>query len=589
MTETNSAIEYLRRLREDMPLYFEHCLRIKNFGSGELVPFEMNEVQLILHHICEEQLRQEEHIRIVILKARRFGISTYAQARFFRHATMNFNKTVQITTHSKPATDTMFQMTKIFEEQYPEEIKPSKRYSGKRELVFGTEEGGLNSQYSLSTVGGKEVRGSQIDYLHCSEVATWGEGGEDYFLGLLNCVVAGFGTEVIVESTAQGVGGLFHDMYFDAAAGRSGFTAVFFPWFIFSHYRKSFTSEVDRLRFEDSLGQDIRYGGEEERKLLGHSISFDAGGDSRLEFEVSLENLLWRRKYIDTQCQGDLIKFHQEFPSYPREAFISTGRSVFSPEALNELVLDSESRIAKAPPIRYEAPVNKRKGVEDKYAYLLEPSNEGALPVWRSPSKGREYRVGVDVSEGLEVGRDTDYSVAVVLDAETYTEQALLRIRIDPDLLAWQLKTIGKWYNDAMMLVERNNHGLVTLKYLQDIHNYPAIYTERILDERSSRTQRKLGFHTTVKSKPLVLDFLRELIREREIKIYTPTLIDELQTFVMQSNGRMSAQYGSHDDCVMALAIACFGCRMFPFVRVQEAKYSFRNPAFNLFQPPASF
>ena len=58
MTETNSAIEYLRRLREDMPLYFEHCLRIKNFGSGELVPFEMNEVQLILHHICEEQLRQ---------------------------------------------------------------------------------------------------------------------------------------------------------------------------------------------------------------------------------------------------------------------------------------------------------------------------------------------------------------------------------------------------------------------------------------------------------------------------------------------------------------------------------------------------
>ena len=107
-----------------------------------------------------------------------------------------------------------------------------------------------------------------------------------------------------------------------------------------------------------------------------------------------------------------------------------------------------------------------------------------------------------------------------------------------------------------MLIVERNNHGLVTLKYLQDIHNYPSLYTERVLDERSHRTQRKLGFHTTVKSKPLILDYLRELIREREIQIYSPIMIDELQTFVMQPNGRMAAQYGSHDDCVMALGLA---------------------------------
>ena len=547
----------------------------------------MNEVQIILHHMCEKQLAEEGHIRIVILKARRFGISTYAQARFFRHTTMNFNKTVQITTHSKPATDTMFQMTRIFEEQYPKEIKPSKRYSGKRELVFGTEEGGLNSQYSLSTVGGKEVRGSQIDYLHCSEVASWGEGGEDYFLGLLNCVVAGFGTEVFVESTAQGVGGLFHDLFFDAYSGKSGFIAGFFPWFVFSHYRTDFKSNTDKLKFESNLGQDRRYGAEEERKLLGHTISYDVGKDEPLQFEVSLENLLWRRKYIDTQCQGDLVKFHQEFPSYPREAFISTGRSVFSQEVLNEIVLDSEKRQGEKPPRRYHVPVNKRK-TGDLPLHVLERGDEGELTVWKEPAKGRESRIGVDVAEGLEVGRDTDYSVAVVLDAETYNEQAIMRLRIDPDLFAWQLKTLGRWYNDAMLIVERNNHGLVTLKYLQDIHNYPSLYTERVLDERSHRTQRKLGFHTTVKSKPLILDYLRELIREREIQIYSPIMIDELQTFVMQPNGRMAAQYGSHDDCVMALAIACFGCRMFPFAELPPSHYTFSNPAFNLFNPPVN-
>tara|TARA_B100002019_G_scaffold70233_1_gene60438 strand:- start:911 stop:2671 length:1761 start_codon:yes stop_codon:yes gene_type:complete len=585
---SDSALKYLHRLREDMPLYFQHCLKVKNFGSGELVPFEMNEVQVILHYMCEQQLKEDEHVRFIVLKARRFGISTYIQARFFRHATMNFNKTVQITTHSAPATDTMFGMTRAFEENYPKEIKPSKKYSGKRELVFGTEQGGLNSQYSLSTVGGKEVRGSAIDYLHCSEVASWGEGGEDYFLGLVNCVIAGYQTEVFVESTAQGVGGLFYNLFWDAYNGKSGFKPAFFPWFIYSHYTKAFKSNLDKLKFENSLGQDKRYGAEEETKLLGHSISYDVGGEEPLRFEIDLEKLHWRRMYIDTQTGGDLLRFHQEFPTHPREAFISTGRSFFSAEALNDLVLESEHRLQNKPPRYFHVPVQKMKSGGDPL-HLLEEDEEGEFTVWREPQKGHQYRIGVDVSEGLEVSnRDTDYSVAVVLDAESYQEQAMLRLRIDPDLLAWQLKTIGRWYNDAMMLVERNNHGLVTLKYLQDIHAYPSIYTEKVLDERSNRSQKKIGFHTTVKSKPLILDFLRELIREREIEIFSPALVDELQTFVMQPNGKMSAQHGSHDDCVMALAIATFGCRMYPHATVEPSRYNFHRPAFNLFNPPSS-
>ena len=218
-TGSGSGTRVSEKTEEDKNLFFEHCLKLKNFGSGELVPFKLNEVQLILHHMCERMLEEEEHVRIIVLKARRFGISSYVQGRFFHNVVMNFNKLCQIATHSKGATDSMFAMTKIFEENYPEQIKPSKRYSGKRELVFGAETGGLNSEYSLCTVGGKEVRGSQIDFLHCSEVASWGEHGDDYFLGLLNCVIAGYGTEVIVESTASGVGGLFYDLWVDAVEG----------------------------------------------------------------------------------------------------------------------------------------------------------------------------------------------------------------------------------------------------------------------------------------------------------------------------------------------------------------------------------
>ena len=90
---------------------------------------------------------------------------------------------------------------------------------------------------------------------------------------------------------------------------------------------------------------------------------------------------------------------------------------------------------------------------------------------------------------------------------------------------------------------------------------------------------------TFMKSKPLIIDYLRELIREREITIHSPKLLDELQTFVNFSNGKMGAQSGSHDDCVMALAIACFGCKMYPPSPPQAPQGFRRKPVLQLYNP----
>jgi hypothetical protein len=583
--EEKEIIHLIRKLQADPQLYFETCLKIQNFGTGELIPFKLNEVQSIMHSMMQRQLAEHNHVRMIVLKARRFGISTYVQGRYFRHAAMNRNKVVQITTHSKAATDVMFAMTRTMEQNLPKEIKPELKYSGRRDLHWGSEDGGLNSSYSLSTVGGREVRGSKIDYLHCSEVASWSGGGEDYLLGLLNCVVQGFDTEAVIESTAQGVGGVFHDMYWDAAEGNSGWESVFFPWYLYSYYSNEFKSEEEREKFKSELGQDKRYGGEEEIALLGMSCKYDIGEEVK-EFKVTLENLNWRRQCIKTQCQNDLRKFHQEFPTTARESFVTTGRSVFNIDVLSNLVLTSEKLQREAPSEGFHIPVQawRERGGEK---YIIESMDDGELQVWQRPQPGKEYRIGADISEGLDVGRDTDWSVGVVLDASNMDEVATIRVKIDPDLFAWQLASLGKWYNNAKLIVERNNHGLVTLKFLSDVHIYPDVYSEKILDERSSRSARKLGFHTTVKSKPLIIDYLKELIRENEIKVRSPKVLDELQTFVNYPNGRMAAQSGSHDDCVMALAIACFGCKMFPAMSEWDKQISRRHwkPELKFYQP----
>ena len=122
--DKEQAIELIRKFKEDPLLYFNHCLKIQKFGTGELIPFDLNEVQGILHYMMQRQLKEHDHVRMIVLKARRFGISTYVQGRFFQHAAMNHNKVVQITTHSKAATDVMFGMTRIMEQNLPEVVKP---------------------------------------------------------------------------------------------------------------------------------------------------------------------------------------------------------------------------------------------------------------------------------------------------------------------------------------------------------------------------------------------------------------------------------------------------------------------------------
>ena len=572
MSQAEHIAQYFQKLISDDELYFYEALKIVEFGTKKLIPFKLNIVQKILHEMAEQQMREEEHVRIIVLKARRFGISTYIQARFFKKASTEFNKSVHIATHDRATSDTMFGMARVMEQNYPKVIKPDLMYSGKRELTWASEDGGgLNSGYKLSSVAGSEVRGDAIDYLHCSEVSSWGESARNFAVGLQNCVLSGFNTEVWLESTAKGVGNFFYDEFWRAHRGESGFRSAFFPWFIFPDYKRSLTTdELENDKFLNSLGSEKRYGGSNEVDLLGYKKIYDIG-DKKIEFEITEEHLKWRRLTIDTQCQGDILMFNQEYPVTEESAFISSGRSVFDLNILSRMQLRINEAYQYKPPDIYRVPVNEfgmmHNGVirDRKMKYYLDPDDAGDFEVWVHPVPDREYRIGADVSEGIEVSnRDTDYSTICVIDSESLEQCALWRGKIDPDLLAWVLCSIGKYYNEALIGVERNNHGLTTLTSLRNIHQYPNIYFEKVLDERSNRRQKKIGWNTTLKSKPVLVNNLRELIREEDIEIRSKDIVSELSSFVHHPDGKMGAQSGNHDDTVIALGIAVMMAQLHP-------------------------
>jgi hypothetical protein len=75
-------IALYRRLKQDFSFYAPRALRIRGKDGG-FIPFTLSSAQVLLHQAIEEQRAAKGRVRVVVLKGRQQGISTYTQGRFF--------------------------------------------------------------------------------------------------------------------------------------------------------------------------------------------------------------------------------------------------------------------------------------------------------------------------------------------------------------------------------------------------------------------------------------------------------------------------------------------------------------------------
>lgn len=200
---------------------------------GALTPMTLNPPQLKLHQIIEEQRAKTGRVRILVLKARQLGISTYVASRFFWRVTKEPGLRCYIVGHEKRASSNLFQIVKRFYEHLPPELQPITSASSAEELIFAA----LDSGYLVSTAsldGAGRSATSQL--LHCSEASFWPDLAAQ-FASLIQTVPDMDGTEIIVESTANGHNE-FYSLWRKAEAGESEFIPVFLPWSLDPQYRR---------------------------------------------------------------------------------------------------------------------------------------------------------------------------------------------------------------------------------------------------------------------------------------------------------------------------------------------------------------
>ena len=74
-----------KRLFSDFPFYAKSALKIRT-KEGQIKPFVLNPAQQILDKAVQDQLKTEGKVRVIILKARQQGLSTYVGGYLYHQA-----------------------------------------------------------------------------------------------------------------------------------------------------------------------------------------------------------------------------------------------------------------------------------------------------------------------------------------------------------------------------------------------------------------------------------------------------------------------------------------------------------------------
>jgi len=423
---------------------------------------------------------QQRGEKNIILKARQMGMSTWIAGQFFLKTIQTPGTMTVLVAHTREATEQMFRIVQRMWENLPDEWREGKAKRS-RANVGQMVFPALDSEFRVVSAGEQNAgRSMSIQNLHCSELSRWPGDAAATLAGLKAAVAPG--GEMVLESTPNGAYGCFYQEWMEAEA--QGMVRHFLPWWMEPTY----------------LGPSVEANEwtEEERALVAR--------------EGLRPQQIGYRRELQRTYRG---MARQEFAEDAVSCFRASGECFFELDAV-------EARLTELTP-----PLTSRRG--------------GSLLTWMPAVQGRRYLVAADPAGG---GNEGDFAAVQVLDVDLGIQCAELRQRLNPRELAEVVIDLAREYNQALIVVERNNHGAGVLAYLEK--RGVAVYEE----------EGQAGWLTHSVTRPRMLAKLSVLLNEQPWLFKSERLLTECRSFVRGLGGRPEAAAGAHDDCVMSMAMA---------------------------------
>ncbi len=170
---------------------------------------------------------------------------------------------------------------------------------------------------------------------------------------------------------------------------------------------------------------------------------------------------------------------------------------------------------------------------------LTAPSIPG-LKIYRLPVIGRQYRIGSDTAEGNPTSDD---STLTAVDWITGEEVASLAGKFQPATLGSHIDAVGKFFNNAPALIERNNHGHAVIGWMQDHSRL------RLLKGNDD----KVGWLDNSLGKTLLYTAAADAFRDQDTIIHD---FDTLTQLMSIEGSTLRAPKGEMDDLADSYALA---------------------------------
>lgn len=575
-----------KQFEADWPLYAKSCLRILDRNpkspSTRRIPFEFNACQAALWELekrigdVQQRLNLSQGlpstrrpIKIIALKARKVGVSTYVQGRLNHICEFNRDTEALDMAHRADAADNIAEIQRRFFNFFPKvahpvskiAVDPREPLSDIGKIIKWNPLHGSKMTIKTAGSGTGRSKGASRSYtynaMHISEAAWFGDSSE------LAATLAAATPDAIMfqESTANGRANGFHDDWERALwiedlermvrdgepppDNWSEFVRFFWPWFADPEYQLPVTT-AEQKRIEQTLD-------ETEQRLID-------------EHKVSYPQLKWRRRKIAGECQKQTEYdpeeyFQQEYPSEPEEAFLMTGNAVFhqgklkgmaqAARKLGKAAVEAGGRFGRW--FRWEA----RKWELRQSAWTNADYVE-----FEPPKKNHWYVMGIDTAEGLEHG---DHSVISIFDRTgmTFIKEVARYVSktYNPEELGELAVHLANYFNKAFIVAERNQPGNVTCLAMFNLE-YNNLYMrddeETITPGDNQPNRFKIGFSTNKQSKALIVNNAATGLKDDQIFLRSERAIQEWTQFSLV-DGKLTAPSGKHDDCVIADCLANFG------------------------------
>tara|TARA_B100001113_G_scaffold347408_2_gene339787 strand:- start:22 stop:1632 length:1611 start_codon:yes stop_codon:yes gene_type:complete len=437
------VLEYQKCMQD--PVYFaKNYIKIISLDEG-LVPFDLYPYQ-------EKMFRHFNDNRFsIVLACRQSGKSISSVVYLLWYACFHPEKTIAILANKGAVAREMLARITLALENLPFFLQPGTKVLNKGSIEFSN-----NSRIIASATSGSSIRGLSINLLFLDEFA-FVENDAEFYTSTYPVVSAGTDTQIIVTSTANGIGNVYHKLWEGAMTNTNEF--------------KSF-----RVDWWDVPGRDEK----------------------------------WKEQTI---ANTSALQFEQEFGN----TFHGRGNTLIAADhLLAQKAID---------PIHFQE----------------------NLLVYKEPIEGHDYIMTVDTAKG----RGQDYSTFTIIDVSTEPFEQAVVFRdnnISPMLMPDIIYRYAKTYNEAYVIVESNDQGVVVCNGLYYDLEYENMFVE------SAVKKNAIGATMTRRVKRIGCSTIKDLIEQKKLMIYDAQTIIEMSTFVSRGKTFMAIA-PNHDDLMMNLVL----------------------------------